>query len=167
MTEFKQEIFLVEEIKIVQNFTYLTPNIIFYSHRELLNFSQNNILKAYSDGQLVGWSIIKPLMFGRFQEIAVLGVLEGFENKGIGKQLFDKSCEIINNRKKSIYVVSRNASVINFLEKAEFKKVKLLPVDILIDNFLYILSLGRIKESLRKYLVYKNQSKFQFYIRYT
>jgi ribosomal protein S18 acetylase RimI-like enzyme len=166
MTEFKQEKFLVEEIKIVQNFIYNTPNIIFYSHRELLNFSQNNILKAYSDGQFVGWSIIKSLMFGRFQEIAVLGVIEGFENQGIGKQLFDKSCEIINDSKKSIYVVSRNSTVINFLVKAKFAEVKLPPLDIIIDNFLYILSFGRIKESLRKYLVYKNQSKFRFYIRY-
>jgi hypothetical protein len=51
MLLFKQEKLSIEEVKIVQNFIYDTPNIIFYSQKELFNFPEIDVLKAYYNKQ--------------------------------------------------------------------------------------------------------------------
>jgi ribosomal protein S18 acetylase RimI-like enzyme len=155
-----------KEIETVISFIANTPNITHYSKKELLKFEPNNVLKVYSKNQMIGFCMIKELRLGDFSEIAILGVLNGFENQGIGKQLFIEAINMIKSRQENIYVVTKNPKVISMLNNYNFQESKIIPFKILLSNFIYLFSFGRVKEFMRKRLKYPNQPKFKFYTKH-
>ena len=157
--------FTKDEAEIVIDFIANTPNIAYYSQNELTSFEPKNVLKIYLNNQLIGFCVIKKLLFGWFDEIAILGILNEYQNLGIGKKLFLETVKVINQRRQKIYTITRNPRVISFLEQSGFQEVRKLPISILLDNFIYTLSFVRIKEYFRKKLKFKNQPKFRSYIK--
>jgi ribosomal protein S18 acetylase RimI-like enzyme len=97
--------------------------------------------------------------------------LEQFQNQGFGRKLFDAGIDQIRHTKiysKKIYTVSRNPKVIKMMKKYDFVgsyNVLNLPVEINIDSFWYFCNFMRLKEIIRKYFYYKNQSKFWYGVR--
>lgn len=157
----KTEVLTPSEIQIVQDFIYKTPNIIFYSKSEL---SKLCAIKIYINGELAGFCVLKDIGWsGRYAEIAVLGVLEKFQGRGFGKQLFELGLAKLDD--KEIYCVSRNPKVIQMMKQSNFigsnNTINLDP-EINLDNLIYLLSFGRLREAIRKYFTFKNQPPFWY-----
>ena len=161
-----------DEIVLVQNWIKQTPNIIFYSQKELARFDSDQVLKVIVNGELAAVCILKNILknvsrTNKFEEIAVLVVADKYQNQGIASQLFATAVRQIKSRNKTIYTTSRHPKVIHLATKLGFEKVKLqqLPLEINLDNFGYILSFGRIKEHFRKLKQFPNQPNFIYLIK--
>jgi len=144
--------FIVKEIK-------KTPNIIGYTRREWRNFK--DVWVAEADGDLVGVCVNNSLLSG-WGETSILYVVERFRNNGIGKALYKEAFADLRRRKRHIYYVSKNPITLKWMKNEQMKFVKMyqLPWPVLLHILKKVLSFYRIKELIRKSLVFKKEGKF-------
>ncbi|MBD2456657.1 GNAT family N-acetyltransferase [Nostoc sp. FACHB-87] len=154
---------LVRQIK-------LTPNIIGYSLTEWMA-AENIIVAEDEEGKMLGvclnYDIDKD-----WYKIAALFVFEEFRGKGIGKLLFYESYKDAVSRHKHLYTISANEIVIKMMRDLNF---------LLFDNLLmmpkmgsqhkwilcwhsliWIMNFYRIKEIIRKSIVYPHHTNFVY-----
>ncbi|MGL4758854.1 MAG: GNAT family N-acetyltransferase [Patescibacteria group bacterium] len=152
-----------EEVNTIYDFILNSPNIIYYSKKELTKLKP---ILIRENQYLVGFCLIKDIGFtGKWSEIAILGVLESYQGKGYGKNLFNTAIKYLLSKNKSIYCVSRNQKVLNYMQNNLFKFKKSLfslNWEINLDNIFYVLSIIRIRESIRKSIKYKEAKPFVF-----
>lgn len=91
-----------------------TPNILGYSVRELT--SMRNVIVAEREGLFAGavWSV--DLAFG-WTEISAIVVLSDHRDHGIGRALFDAAWDQAADRRRSVYMLSRNSAVMDWMRE--------------------------------------------------
>jgi len=90
-----------------------TPNILGYTVRELTRLS--DVYAAEEDGQFAGVCFSVDLR-QNWTEIAALCVLPEFRGRGIGRALFDAAWERAQERRRHVYMLSRNPQVIGWMQ---------------------------------------------------
>ncbi len=90
-----------------------TPNILGYTVRELTRLS--NVLVADVDCRFAGVCFSVDLA-QNWTEIAVLLVLPEFGGRGIGTALFDAAWTRAEQRRRHLYVLSRNPQVVKWMK---------------------------------------------------
>ncbi|QLE59562.1 GNAT family N-acetyltransferase [Nostoc sp. TCL26-01] len=158
---------LVSQIK-------LTPNIMGYSLREWLK-AENIMVAEDEDGKLVGACLNYDFQED-WQKIAALIVFEEFRGRGIGKLLFEESCKDAVSRKKNIYTISANEIVIKMMRDWDFMMFDSLwempeiinqyKLRFYLHSFVWLMNFYRIREIIRKLMVYEYNPSFVFGIRY-
>ena len=154
--------FLVAEIQ-------QTPYIVGYSVREWL--AADRILVAEDDRSLMGVCFSYDFS-PNWTKIAVLFVREEFRGRGIGKRLFYQAVREVAATEKNAYTISANPIVIEMMEDlgfSLFSSLLRLPENCQSDALLFyrhslqwLLNLYRIRELLRKTIVYRSQPPFIF-----
>ena len=91
-----------------------TPNILGYTVRELVRFS--DVYVAEMNGTFAGACFSVDLRQG-WTEIAALCVLPEAQRRGIGKALFDAAWKRAQARRRHVYVLSRNPQVIQWMRE--------------------------------------------------
>ncbi len=128
-----------------------TPNILGYTAGELQHFP--NVLVAETpSGEFAGACISKDLLFN-WTDIAMLYVLPKFRGYGIGGKLFREAFARAQARRRHIYVLSRNPSVIRLMEQSEMKIARAAwqaPLALHLYNQYHMSSLYRLSEAIRK-----------------
>lgn len=153
-----------QEVDLIYHEIKNTPNITGYTKNEWRVFK--NVFVAEKKGNLIGISLTKGIDT-QWEEIAVLYVLPAFRHKGVGKHLFYKSFESLKDKKKNIYAVSRNQSIISLLKSNRFEFVNFwsLPLDLKTQILKFALNPYRIYEYLRKSIRYKSKDKWVYAIK--
>lgn len=157
---------LVEQIK-------QTPNITGYSLKEWMNFK--NILVAEDrKKQLMGVCLYYDFS-KQWTFISVLFILNQFRGNGIGKALFCKACQNIQNNNKNIYTASQNPIVIKMMKNLNFiifdslltlpKPYKKYELIFALRALKWVMNYYRIKEFVRKSIIYKEKNKFVYGIK--
>lgn len=149
----RQEInYLVEGIKA-------TPNIIGYTKREWERFGE--VFVARVDGKMVAVAVNSNLTDG-WAETPVLFVNEDYRFKGIGKKLFTEAIAELKKSSQNIYYVSRNPIVIKWMQEEgmKFDNIFYLPFPVILHIIHKSLSLYRIKEYIRKLIIFPHQKPF-------
>lgn len=90
-----------------------TPNILGYTVRELTHFS--DVFVAEVDGMFAGVCFSVDLT-QNWTEIAVLFVLPEFEGQGLGTALFEAAWARAGQRRRHLYVLSRNPQVVGWMK---------------------------------------------------
>jgi GNAT superfamily N-acetyltransferase len=157
---------LVSEIKA-------TPNITGYSINEWLNFK--NILVAEVNNQELIGICYNNEFSDNWVKIDVLYVMPEFRNQGIGGKLFYESITLSNKKSKNVYTVTRNPIVINLMKKCDFlifENIFNLPYpykqyqcDFNFHNIKWFINFYRIKEMIRKKIIYKSVEPFLYGIK--
>lgn len=127
----------------------------------------SDVWVAESEETFVGACLSVDLPLG-WTEIAVLYVLEEFRNKGIGKELFDRGWQSAEERRRNIYVISRNPSVLKLMNDRGMRVKKNLlcaPVAVHLYNLKYMASVYRIVEAVRKISMSRGKLPFCFGVR--
>jgi ribosomal protein S18 acetylase RimI-like enzyme len=156
---FKTEKLTQEEIQIIQDFIYKTPNIIYYCKKELTKLTA---IKLYLNQEFAGFCVLKDIGWsGKYSEIAVLGVLDKFQGQGFGKQLFELGLKVLKGKK--VYCVSKNPKVIRLMKQNNFVECDLfgLPLEVNLDNLGYACNFKRLREAFRK----RSNSRFCYTIK--
>lgn len=153
-----------QEIDLIYHELKSTPNITGYTRSEWKAFK--NVFVATRQGILIGISLTK-MIDEQWDELAVLYVLPAFRHKGVGKHLFYKAFESLKDKKKNIYAVSRNQSIIALLKSNRFELLNFLklPPELKLHILKFALSPYRIYEFVRKSLVYKSKDKWIYCIK--
>ncbi|NER36788.1 MAG: GNAT family N-acetyltransferase [Oscillatoria sp. SIO1A7] len=152
-----------------------TPYIVGYSVREWL--AADRILVAEGgDRSLMGVCFSYDFS-PNWTKIAVLFVRDQFRGRGIGKRLFYRAVREIAARKKNAYTISANPIVIEMMEQLGFSlfgSLLRLPENCQSDALLFyrhslqwLLNPYRIRELLRKTIVYRSQPPFIFGVYYS
>ena len=165
MTEFIRRSLTRDEAETLHALIRLTPNILGYRTAELMGF--NDVWIAEWEGTFAGACLLVDLPLG-WTEIAVLYVLEEFRGKGIGKELFDRAWRMAQDRKRSIYVISRDASVLKLMRERGMRIERNLlkaPLAVHLYNGKYMASPYRIGEALRKIPLSRGKPPFLFGVR--
>lgn len=89
-----------------------TPNILGYTVRELERLS--DVFVAESAGEFAGVCFSVDLVAG-WTEIAALYVLPNFRGAGLGARLFQAAWERAQERRRHVYVLSRNPQVVGWM----------------------------------------------------
>lgn len=150
-----------------------TPDIIGYSSRELI--SADHIMVAENDeGKILG-VCLNYNFHNEWSKIAALFVIEEFRGQGIGKSLFYTSCRDAIARRKNIYTISANPIVIKMMKDLNFETCKNLlrlsqayrkyQLVFYCHSIQWLVNLYRIKEIIRKRIVYNSKKKFVFGLR--
>ena len=94
-----------------------TPNILGYTVRELMRFSDVSVAELENDNEekFAGACFSVDLRQG-WTEIAALCVLPEWRGRGIGKALFAAAWERAQARRRHVYVLSRNPQVIQWMQ---------------------------------------------------
>ncbi len=161
-----QKRFTKSEAKVVQKEIRQASDITGYSLRELLRLKR--VFKAYVSEKFAG-ACANFDFGGNWTELSAYIVLPDFRGRGIGKNLFSAAWADAENRRKNIYIVSRNLAMIKIFERSGVKIIKSfwqLPVAVKINIILFGISWYRIKEFLRK-LPMKKSGKFIFGVKIT
>ena len=90
-----------------------TPNILGYTVRELIRLPPMHIAEAA--GEFAGACFCVDLR-GSWTEIAALCVLPEQQRRGIGAALFAAAWHRAEERKRHVYVLSRNPQVVRWME---------------------------------------------------
>lgn len=151
---------LIEEIK-------QTPNIIGYSLKEWV--ASEYIMIAENENINIAGACLNYDFHEDWCKIAALFVLEEFRGLGLGRSLFYKSCNQAMERGKNIYTISANPIVIKMMKDLGFltfenlkdcpKEYKLI---LFLHSFYWILDLYRIREVVRKKLLYQVPTNFLY-----
>ena len=172
------------EVKIVQKEIRKSPDITGYSLRELLVFK--NIFKAYLGGEFTGGCIgfdfpprlpsgLRPAETdgetggGNWTEPSGFLVLPKFRGQGIGKLLYKFAYDEAVNRRRNIYIVSRNPAMQKIMRGSNLTiitKFRQLPQVIRLHSLGFAISWYRLFEAIRK-SVMKKSGGFIFGIRLT
>jgi len=91
-----------------------TPNILGYTVRELTRLS--DVYVAQVGGNFAGACFCVDLMQD-WTEIAALCVLTDFRGAGLGRKLFWTAWKRTQERRRHVYVLSRNARVIEWMRE--------------------------------------------------
>ena len=161
-----EKAFNKQEAKIIQAEIRKSPDITGYSLRELLGFK--NIFKAYKNQEFAGACI--NFDFGEsWTELSGFIVLPKFRGRGIGRLLYKSAFADAENRKRNIYVVSRNPAMQRIIRESDLKIIsdfRRLPQVIRLHSLSFIVSWYRVIEAIRKAFM-KKSGKFIFGIRLT
>lgn len=154
---------LVEQIKS-------TPNIIGYTIKEWLN-AEHIFIAEDKQGQLLG-ACFNYDINEKWTKIAALYVLEELRNRGLGKALFYESFNDAMKRHKNVYTISCNPIILNIMSELKFITFTNLldfPIsyatdlaDFYIHTLQWLSSPYRIKEIIRKQIVYRPQKPFLY-----
>ena len=93
-----------------------TPNILGYTVRELTRFS--DVYVAEVEQEFAGVCISKNLA-QNWTETAALCVLPEFRGCGIGRALFQAAWARAQERRRHVYVLSRNLQVIEWMRECD------------------------------------------------
>lgn len=161
-----EAIFLVKKIQLITDITG-------YSLKEWLTF-ENLLIAEDKGGNMLGVCLAYDFSL-TWTFISVLFVLEEFRGQGIGKQLFQATCDNILSRKRNIYTSSRNPIVIKMMRDFNFilfdtlyvlpQSFKKYEFEFFLRAVKWIMSFYRLKEILRKELKYKDKRKFIYGIK--
>lgn len=157
---------LIEQIK-------LTPNIIGYCLSEWLE-AENIVVAEDDKGNLVG-ACLNYDFSKDWSKIAALFVLEEFRGQGIGKLLFYESFKDAIQRGKNIYIISSNPIILKIMSKLEFltfegltnfpKEYYNYQLTFYMHSIKWLINFYRIKEIIRKKIVYNSQETFLYGIK--
>lgn len=158
------------ESKLVVKEIKSTPYIVGYSLSEWIK--AENILVAEDDiGNLLGVCLTYDF-HKDWCKIAALFVLNDFRGLGIGKTLFYRSVRDALERGKNVYTISANPIVIQMMKKFKFRLFKNVfdlqnshkdyYLYFYIHHIIWTINLYRIKEIIRKKIVYKSSEYFIF-----
>lgn len=139
------------EAVIVHEELKSTPNILGYSVRELLGLK--DVVVAEVDGSFAGLAVSVDLLF-RWTEIAFLLVVGDRRGLGIGRRLFEYAWDRAMLRRRHIYMLSRNAQVIEWMRGKGMRVDRMLwraPFAVQIYMPIYMSSWYRHSEAFRKY----------------
>ena len=89
-----------------------TPNILGYTVRELERLADVQVAEA--EGEFAGLCFSVDLAQG-WTDIAALYVLPGFRGRGLGEKLFHAAWERAQERRRHVYVLSRNPQVVAWM----------------------------------------------------
>lgn len=175
MSTIVQRVLTETEAELIVNKIKSSPNITGYSFSEWLEFTRENLLIAENEkGEMIGVCCYYDFS-PKWSYLAVLYVFEEYRGEGIGKKLFYQACANILESKKSIYISTRTPAVIkmmNDLGFTTFDTLLTLPepfkeyeLDFLIRGARWVLNSYRLKEIIRKALIFQNQPGFLYGIK--
>ncbi|MGK7886850.1 MAG: GNAT family N-acetyltransferase [Crocosphaera sp.] len=157
---------LVEEIK-------KTPNITGYSPNEWRKF-RKVLVAENQEHQMMG-ICFNDYFHQDWVKLDVLFVLEEFRGLGLGKQLFQQSVKTALSNHKNVYTASRNTSIIKMMKQRNFlmfdtlfklpEPYKQYEVDFALHHAKWIMNFYRLKERLRKKIIYNCQVPFIYGIK--
>jgi GNAT superfamily N-acetyltransferase len=130
-----------------------TPNILGYTVRELLRFT--DVLVAEAKGDFAGACLSKDLAFG-WTDIAVLYVLPAFRGTGVGTRLYAAAWEADWERGRHIITLSRAPQVIHLMERFGMELTRSAwraPFAYHMEMNWHMMSLYRWREMMRKSLL--------------
>ncbi|HEY1074175.1 MAG TPA: GNAT family N-acetyltransferase [Patescibacteria group bacterium] len=151
-----------KEASLVSKKLRETPYITGYMPDELVCLDNSNIAEV--DGRFAGVCITKDIS-SRWSEIAMMYVLPEFRNQGIGTTLFDQAFQSIRYKKRHLYCVSRNKSVIKLLHSQGFvfrSRIWQLPLPVILHIIRFSLNFYRVKEFVRKLFAFQKQDPFVY-----
>ena len=153
-----------EEAETIRKAVRHTPNITGYTTDELIHFP--DALVAAVNGEFAGVCISIDLL-PSWTDIAMLYVLDEYREQGLGMELLDLAWEAASQRKRDVYMASRNPTVIRDMERRGMRFLPLvaLPLAVHFHNLRFILNSYRVKEALRKSSLSKNLPPFRYAIR--
>ena len=128
----------------------MTPNILGYTVRELTRLS--DVFVAEVGGEFAGACFSVDLTQG-WTEIAALCVLADFRGAGLGRKLFWAAWERTQERRRHVYVLSRNPQVVEWMrELGMVVDDKLWRAPLAVHWYMprYMASRYRFTESVRK-----------------
>lgn len=128
-----------------------TPNILGYTVRELERLSDVQVAELKGGFAGACWSV--DLIQG-WTEVAALYVLPEFRGSGVGKMLFHTAWERAQQRKRHVYVLSRNPQVVKWMrELGMTMDGKLWRAPLAVHWYMqrYMASWHRSVESVRKW----------------
>lgn len=104
----------LEEARLLHRELKSTPNIIGYTVGELR--AKRDVFVGEVDGRFAGLFFSVDLPFG-WTELAVLYVLPAFRGHGLGRTLFDSAYRRAEERRRHIFVLSRNPAVVEWMRE--------------------------------------------------
>lgn len=128
-----------------------TPNILGYTAPELLRLKDVHV--AMVGGRFAGATWSRDMAFG-WTEIAVVFVVEEFRGRGVGPRLFEAAWARAEGRNRSVYMLSRNAQVVEWMRSKGMtidRRFCSAPLAVHIHDPLYMASWYRNAEALRKW----------------
>jgi len=144
-----------------------TPNIMGYSSKEWI--ASEHIMIAEDENQNIVGVCLNYDFHEDWCKIAALFVLKDYRGLGLGKSLFYQSYNNAIERGKNIYTISANPIVLKMMKELDFLTVeKLNHVPNKYKNIFYlhtikwIINLFRIKEILRKKLIFGDSKDFLY-----
>lgn len=150
-----------------------TPNITGYSVREWQSFPP--ILVAENQQQEMMGICFNDDFHPDWTKLDVLLVLERFRGRGIGKKLFCYSVEQTLNKGRKLYTASRNPILIKLMQELDFlifddifhlpEPYRKYQAIFNFHNLKWAMSTYRVKEFVRKQLVYPSQPPFIYGIK--
>lgn len=150
------------EAKIIQSEISKSPDITGYSLRELLRYK--NVFKAYKGDEFAGCSI--NIDFGKiWTELGGFVVLEKFRGQGIGKLLFKNAYNDALERKRNIYIVSKNPAMIKIFKDSGLKITHnfwQLPKAIWLYTIIFALNWFRICNFIKSRFTPRKSKRFIF-----
>lgn len=135
-----------------------TPNILGYTVRELLRFSDVLVAAAATIGSesensvFAGACLSKDLLFN-WTDIAVLYVLPAFRGSGLSTLLYEAAFSHARKRKRHIYTLSRSPQVIHLMERqgmAITSSMCKAPLAVHLYMNCHMMSVYRLREGGRK-----------------
>lgn len=161
------------EAKILVDQIKQSSNITGYSYQEWMSF--DNVLVAEGrKEQLMGVCLYYDFS-KQWTFISVLFIFNQFRGNGIGKALFYRACQNIKNNQKNIYTASRNPIVIKMMKDLNFiifdslltlpKPYKKYELIFALRALKWIMNYYRIKEFVKKSIIYKEKNKFVYGIK--
>jgi len=140
----------LQEARVLHEELKSTPNILGFTVRELLRMRDVHVAEA--DGVFAGAALSMDLPF-RWTDIAAVYVLPGFRRLGIGDRLLGAAWDRVVERNRHVYMLSRNASVVEWMRANEMvisKYIITAPLAVHVWMPIYMTSWHRTKESFRK-----------------
>lgn len=162
------------EAKLLVSEVKATPNIVGYSLKEWL--MANHIMvaedsKGFCLGACLNYDFHKD-----WRKIAALIVLEEFRGRGIGRMLFYESFRDAQRSSRNIYIISANPIVIKMMNDLGFITFNsFFELTHLCQNYeslfychtiQWTMSLYRIKEIIRKKIIYTEKQRFLFGVKF-
>jgi GNAT superfamily N-acetyltransferase len=158
---------LVRQIK-------LTPNIMGYSLTEWMSAEYISVAED-ENGKMLGVCLNYDF-HANWHKIAALFVMEEYRGMGLGKMLFYESYQDAIIRGKKIYTMSINEIVIKMMQDLDFltfnsllQMPRITNGDKLIfysHSLVWLMNFYRIKEIIRKTIVYNHHKTFVYGIKY-
>ncbi len=119
-----------EEATLLHEELKSTPNILGYTVRELLQFTDVIVAEVAPNEEgredsfvFAGACVSKDLLFN-WTDIAVLYVLPAFRSRRIATQLYEAAFARARDRKRHIYTLSRSPQIIALMERQGMKMTK-------------------------------------------
>lgn len=156
------------EARLVVKEIKSTPYIVGYSFQEWM--TAENILVAEDEASNLLGVCLNYDFDKDWYKIAALFVLEEYRGRGIGKALFYKSVRDGLERQKNVYTITANLMVIKMMKDLDFclfKSLFALPDNyknhqlyFYLHHLRWIMNLYRIREIIRKKIIYQSSESF-------